>query len=152
MGYELERAQMEAARNGAEDEYFKARPQIDCNDRRKVFDAGFERAWAVRQAEIDRLNIELQKRDQCSYMGPMRDCPTHGESKDAARYRWLRKRVLAADFDWQDSGECALVFKWPEDCAVSGDLDATIDAAMLKTPNVKVTGSAPNDLQGGNEA
>ena len=55
MGYELERAQMEAARNEAEDEYFKARPQIDCNDRRKVFDAGFERAWAVRQAEIDRL-------------------------------------------------------------------------------------------------
>lgn len=45
MGYELERAEMEAARNEAEDAYFEARPQIDCNDRRKVFDAGFERGW-----------------------------------------------------------------------------------------------------------
>lgn len=45
MGYELERAEMEAARSEAEDAYFAARPQIDCNDRRKVFDAGFERAW-----------------------------------------------------------------------------------------------------------
>jgi len=29
-------------------------------------------------AESDALNLELQKRDKCSYMGPMRDCPTHG--------------------------------------------------------------------------
>jgi len=29
----------------AEDSYFRARPQIDCNDRRKVFDAGFARGW-----------------------------------------------------------------------------------------------------------
>ena len=32
--------------------------------------------------EIDRLNLELQKRDKCAYMGPMRDCPTHGESAE----------------------------------------------------------------------
>ena len=56
---------------------------------------------------------------------------------DAARYRWLRERLMAADFDWQERGECALVFVWPKDCAVSGNCDATIDAAMLKTPNVK---------------
>jgi hypothetical protein len=35
-------------------------------------------------AERDALNLELQKRDKCSYMGPMRDCPTHGESGDLA--------------------------------------------------------------------
>lgn len=29
----------------AEDAYFSARPQIDCNDRRRVFSAGFERGW-----------------------------------------------------------------------------------------------------------
>ena len=29
-------------------------------------------------AESDALNLELQKSDKCSYMGPMRDCPTHG--------------------------------------------------------------------------
>jgi len=56
--------------------------------------------------------------------------------KDAARYRWLRERLMAADFDWQDSGECALVFAWPKDCAVSGNCDATIDGAMLVTANV----------------
>jgi hypothetical protein len=27
------------------DAYFEARPQIDSNDRRKVFEAGYERAW-----------------------------------------------------------------------------------------------------------
>ena len=42
--------------------------------------------------EIERLNLELQQRDKCSFMGPMRDCPTHGESKDAARYRWLKRQ------------------------------------------------------------
>lgn len=45
MGYELERAEMEAARNEAEEAYFAARPQIDGHDRRKVFDAGYERGW-----------------------------------------------------------------------------------------------------------
>lgn len=60
--------------------------------------------------------------------------PTEDE-KDAARYRWLRERLMAADFDWQESGECALVFAWPKDCAVSGNCDATIDGAMLKTQN-----------------
>ena len=29
----------------ASDGYFEARPQIDSNDRRKVFQAGFERGW-----------------------------------------------------------------------------------------------------------
>jgi hypothetical protein len=55
---------------------------------------------------------------------------------DAARYLWLRGRLMAADFDWQNSGECALVFSWPKDCSVSGNCDMTIDSAMLKTPNV----------------
>ncbi len=94
-----------------------------------------EQAARAAWEESVRLNLELQKRDKCSYMGPMRDCPTHGESKDAARYRWLRERLMAADFDWQDSGECALVFAWPKDCAVSGNCDATIDGAMLVTAN-----------------
>ena len=31
-------------RNAASDAYFEARPQIDCNDRRKVFDAGYNAA------------------------------------------------------------------------------------------------------------
>ena len=61
MGYELWRATMEAARNSAEDAYFEARPQIDCNDRRKVFDAGFERAWdaALAQDHFHKLGARL---------------------------------------------------------------------------------------------
>jgi hypothetical protein len=42
---EKNRALMEAHQIAAEDEYFAARPQIDSNDRRKVFEAGFQRAW-----------------------------------------------------------------------------------------------------------
>lgn len=42
---EKSRALMEAHQVAAEEEYFAARPQIDCNDRRKVFEAGFQRAW-----------------------------------------------------------------------------------------------------------
>lgn len=52
MGCELDIATMEAARNAAEDAYFKARPQIDCNDRRKVFEAGYERGWKERNDSV----------------------------------------------------------------------------------------------------
>ena len=42
---ETQRALMEGERNAASDEYFGARPQIDTTDRRRVFEAGFDRAW-----------------------------------------------------------------------------------------------------------
>ncbi len=42
---ETQRALMEGARVAASDEYFGARPQIDTTDRRRVFEAGFDRAW-----------------------------------------------------------------------------------------------------------
>ncbi len=49
---------------------------------------------------------------------------------DAERYRWLKSRLLCADFCYGDPSEavCALVFEIPEDMQVSADLDATIDA------------------------
>ena len=52
-----------------------------------VFEAS--RAPIAKEAadEIARLNQELQNRDKCSYIGPMRDCPTHGESADLAALR-----------------------------------------------------------------
>jgi len=37
--------------------------------------------------ELTQVREELAKRDKCSYMGPMRDCPTHGESKDLNQAR-----------------------------------------------------------------
>lgn len=45
----MTREQAHALRQGheiaASDGYFEARPQIDSNDRRKVFEAGFQRGW-----------------------------------------------------------------------------------------------------------
>ena len=38
-----------------------------------------ERELAALKAENERLNVELQKRDKCAFIGPMRDCPTHGD-------------------------------------------------------------------------
>lgn len=43
------------------DEYFDARPQIEGDDRRKVFEAGFKRAWQHQQAKIDELKAEKEK-------------------------------------------------------------------------------------------
>ena len=37
--------------------------------------------------EIERLNTDLQKRDKCAFIGPLRDCPTHGESEEIKRLR-----------------------------------------------------------------
>lgn len=51
---------------------------------------------------------------------------------NAARYEYLRERLLAADFDYQESGECALIFSWPDDVPVSPDCDAIVDAAIAK--------------------
>jgi hypothetical protein len=38
----------------------------------------FDWRFTDMQAEIDRLNDEIKRRDNCSFKGPMRDCPTHG--------------------------------------------------------------------------
>ncbi len=54
--------------------------------------------------------------------------------KDALRYRWLRERLLSADFDYGGEGVAALVFELPAGSAVSADCDATIDGAMGLTP------------------
>jgi len=42
---------MEAERNAASNEYFGERPQIDTMDRRRVFDAGFDRAWKLQHQQ-----------------------------------------------------------------------------------------------------
>jgi hypothetical protein len=53
--------------------------------------------------------------------------------EDVDRYRWLKSRLLCADFEY-DGGdykaETVIVFKWPEKAWVSGDLSSAIDAAM----------------------
>jgi hypothetical protein len=42
---EQERAIREAYESAGSESYFGSRPQIDTNDRRRVFKAGFERGW-----------------------------------------------------------------------------------------------------------
>ena len=55
------RCEMEAARNAAVDAYIEARPQLDSIHNRRIFEAGFERAWEQRQREIDKAPIETRK-------------------------------------------------------------------------------------------
>lgn len=45
LGSDHEIALMEGHRIPAVDAYFKARPAIDCNDRRRVYEAGYQRGW-----------------------------------------------------------------------------------------------------------
>lgn len=52
--------------------------------------------------------------------------------QDAARYRWLRDKMLGVDFDWNESGLTALCFEMPDGCAYGGNCDQNIDAAMQK--------------------
>lgn len=53
--------------------------------------------------------------------------------KDAARYRFLKSRMLGVDFDWNDHGITALSFEMPDGRAYGGDCDQNIDAAMDAT-------------------
>jgi hypothetical protein len=48
---------------------------------------------------------------------------------DAERYRYLRPRLVGADFDWAESGESVLIFKADPGVQVWADCDMTIDAA-----------------------
>lgn len=49
---------------------------------------------------------------------------------DAARYRYLSPRLLAAEFDWNETDECVLIFSWPRNVGVGGNCDMNIDAAI----------------------
>lgn len=51
---------------------------------------------------------------------------------DANRYRWLRDRLIAADFDWNETGQSVLIFEWPENVSVGGNCDMNIDAAIAR--------------------
>ena len=50
----------------------------------------------------------------------------------AARYRWLRDKMLGVDFDWNESGLTVLCFEMPDGCAYGGNCDQNIDNAMQK--------------------
>ena len=78
------------------------------------------RAWEDVQNATDkarRLEDELKNRDKCSFMGPMRDCPTHGESEEL---KHLRAEVSA----------------WRERLGDDYEYNPDVPYVVMKTPNV----------------
>lgn len=55
----------EAHRNSEESKYFDARPQIDCIDRRRVFEAGFDRGWDSARGYVMRFLKAGETIEQC---------------------------------------------------------------------------------------
>lgn len=53
-------------------------------------------SWECEVSLVAELRHELQKRDKCSFIGPMRDCPTHGESAELRKEREARERAESA--------------------------------------------------------
>lgn len=105
---EREFAIMEANRINSEDGYFCARPQIDSTDRRRVFDAGFERGWEAATRYFESLSSpQPTPSDEVKLL-----------EEDARRYRWLRATVerRRAVIDGSDCTE--------------DEMDAAIDAAI----------------------
>lgn len=60
--YEHNVALRESSRIQSNDEYFKARPQIDNHDRRNVFDAGYDRGWQAAQQQSASEIAELKEK------------------------------------------------------------------------------------------
>lgn len=51
--------------------------------------------------------------------------------RDAARYRWLRSRLVGASFDWGEEGTTVLAFEMPPSLSIGADCDRNIDEAMM---------------------
>ena len=66
---------------------------------------------------------------------PAQAAQPSADAEDAARYRWLRPRLLTADFEYGDDSETVLVFLIPTTMAVSANLDKSIDAARAAEGN-----------------
>ena len=50
--------------------------------------------------------------------------------KDAERYQWLKERYTAINFDWEESGQQAVIFTADNFPIASASCDKTIDAAI----------------------
>ena len=51
--YETQIALMEGAMNSAADDYFAARPQLDNTHNLRIFEAGFRRAWEMKELQSE---------------------------------------------------------------------------------------------------
>jgi len=78
--------------------------------------------WLDRCAEsIEQINAAAMLRTLAAEVEALR--------AGAERYRYLRPRLVGADFDWAESGESVLIFKADPGVQVWADCDMTIDAA-----------------------
>lgn len=110
----------------------------------RAIEAHYTEADERQRAEIARLNLELQKRDKCAFIGPMRDCPTHGESAELNRLRgaWPIKGVRV------DGDRVIIAVKGGNDAArwLCGEILSTHSA----TPDTPQSETVPRiELRGG---
>jgi hypothetical protein len=115
----------------------------DPHDEREVIGAPLLRraadALESLEQQVAALTEELQKRDKCSYMGPMRDCPTHGIGPELAaaqaREAKLREAMLS---------DSALAGRFHKLLALPAD-DSALKAA-LKAERERICGLySPDD-------
>jgi hypothetical protein len=89
---------------------------------REALDGVMEHQWSGDKARMNALQ------ELCFAANEVCEAPPI-DVIDAARYRWLRERLLAADFDYGDPPTCAIVFRWPSWAHIGADLDSAIDEA-----------------------
>ena len=79
-------------------------------------DLGMPNSRSLLSALQQVANEVAQERDKCSYVGPMRDCPTHGESEEL---KHLRAEVSA----------------WRERLGDDYEYRPDVPYVVMKTPN-----------------
>lgn len=62
--------------------------------------------------------------------------------RDAARYRWLAPRLIAADFAWGEPPRPVLIFEWDENLCIGADCGPEIDVAMRLADDAALKGGA----------
>lgn len=110
-----------------------------CLEKANIQAEKFEREWYLRGDENEALKAECETRkaygDEQTEFAIKNANERDALKADAERYKWLKQRLLCADFSYGDPSEAcnALVFEIPEDMRVSADLDSSIDAMKGKS-------------------
>jgi len=118
------------------------------------------RAWEDVQNATDkarRLEDKLKNRDKCSFIGPMRDCPTHGKVKGLSMEKAMIDKMVDRFLGWKlpkdFSPDGGISFKptkpyegdesgnswWPigTNLLTADQARAMIEHMLTETPNAK---------------
>lgn len=88
-----------------------------------------EKSWDGYAMTVHNAAAELESlQEQITALTRERDAAL----QDARRYRWLRPKLLAADFGYDvgDKNLPVIVFGWPPSARIGADLDCSIDGAQ----------------------